>query len=142
MEASTLSVHMMHFRDVRGVRRVGLQKLCQLAVERKQNIHAQREIAAPDEAYVLEASVLGLLTDETLGIPTGAAAYYAHTSAPCVQHVLTGCLRGCELDCNIRIGEGRTIEVVAVVYVDTGYDLMTPLQGDLLDHVPHAPVTY
>ena len=111
----------------------------QVAVDGREDGHADGEVAGPEEC-------LSLFAAQTLHVllvmvhPARRSAHDLHVVAERAQEVA---IRRCgvgKLYRHVGRGEGGRVEVVRVVDVYLANDTVAATDGNLLDHVAHFPI--
>ena len=113
--------------------------LCQIAIDGREDGHAQREVGSPEESVSLfgaGAAHIGFV----LRAPTCRAAHHFHPLCPGAEVVGIGRCGGGELDGAIGRTKGIAFKILRVIDIDDGNDFVTAAACDLFNHFAHLAV--
>ena len=114
---------------------------CQVLVHGREDGHAQAEVRRPEERPSLFTAEAAHLVGVCIH-PARAARHDLHSGSECLHAVSVGSLRCGELDGYVGRAESFRLEVLRVVHVDDGHNLVSEVPGNLLNGLAHLSVSY
>ena len=131
---------MVNFRHLNVVGGEVVHDFRQILVHGEEDIYADAEVGGVEEGFALFLAFLLDLADTVQ--PSGSTRYDRHAYLETFHIVIESGSRGSKLNRRVGALERFRIYILSVIDIYDGNNLMSSLDGDLLDRFAHFPVTY
>ena len=134
-------VDVMNFVKHRRICRELVHNSSQIAIYSTEYSNSKTKVGTPEKGLTFFGAHTSYLIAMFLQ-PSSAAAYHFHIVTESTQIVIISNMGSCKFDGNIGTLKLWTIEVLLVINIYDGYNLVTATEGYFLYHTTHLTVTY